>query len=51
MDRNGDGKLTVDELGAESLRKLDINRDGTATLEEASGSFGSSAQHLPRLPT
>ena len=44
LDRNGDGKLTVEELGAEWLRKLDTNGDGTATLEEATGSFGSSAQ-------
>ncbi|MBU0606349.1 MAG: alpha/beta hydrolase fold domain-containing protein, partial [Armatimonadetes bacterium] len=35
LDRNGDGRLTADELPAEWFARLDTNRDGVVTLEEA----------------
>ncbi len=50
LDRNGDGKLTVEELGSEWLRKRDTNGDGNATLEEAPGSFGSPTQAPAAAP-
>jgi len=35
LDRNGDGKLTPDELQGEWFVRLDANKDGFVTLEEA----------------
>src|SRR5258708_4741945 len=35
-DKNGDGKVTPDELpNAETFAKFDLNRDGVITLDEA----------------
>ncbi len=35
-DKNGDGKVTPDELpNAETFAKFDLNKDGTITIEEA----------------
>ena len=34
LDANGDGKLTADEFGAKRIAIMDVNRDGTVTLEE-----------------
>ena len=38
-DKNGDGALTEDEVGAEALGFLDGNKDGRATQEEARAAF------------
>ena len=35
FDKNGDGKLTADELPAELMARLDLNKDGVVTLDEA----------------
>jgi catechol 2,3-dioxygenase-like lactoylglutathione lyase family enzyme len=44
LDRNGDGKLTDDEIGPEWLKKLDANGDGSVTQEEVTASFGRGAK-------
>lgn len=50
LDRNGDGKLTVEELGSEWLGKLDTSGDGYATLEEATGYFRNPPQAPATAP-
>jgi arylsulfatase A-like enzyme len=41
LDRNGDGKLTADELRQPALfGRLDANGDGSVTLEEAQAALG-----------
>jgi arylsulfatase A-like enzyme len=35
LDRNGDGKLTKDELPGAAFGRMDANEDGVVTLEEA----------------
>jgi len=35
LDRNGDGKLTPEELPGERFARLDTNKDGVVTLDEA----------------
>jgi peroxiredoxin/Ca2+-binding EF-hand superfamily protein len=39
LDKNGDGKLTPDELPAEWMQRLDLNHDGVVTLDEAREAF------------
>src|SRR5438477_5375933 len=39
FDKNGDGKLTPDELPAEWMQRLDLNHDGVVTREEAREAF------------
>ena len=40
LDRNGDGKLTPDELtDAATFKRLDANGDGVVTLEEARAAY------------
>jgi arylsulfatase A-like enzyme len=42
LDRNGDGKLTPDELSDPQLfKRMDLNGDGVVTLEEARRAFPS----------
>ena len=46
LDKNGDGKLTPDELSnPEWFAKLDLNKDGVITLEEAIKAIG---EHVPQ---
>jgi Ca2+-binding EF-hand superfamily protein/mono/diheme cytochrome c family protein len=41
LDKNGDGKLTPDELKDKAwFEKLDLNKDGVVTLEEAEQALG-----------
>jgi Ca2+-binding EF-hand superfamily protein len=41
MDRNGDGKLSQNEVGRPALlRRLDLNGDGFITLDEAMKALG-----------
>ncbi|MBU0611261.1 MAG: alkaline phosphatase family protein, partial [Armatimonadetes bacterium] len=40
LDRNGDGKLTPQELPGEWFGRLDTNKDGVVTLEEAKAGAG-----------
>lgn len=43
MDRNGDGKLTRDEVARPALfQRMDQNRDGVVTLDEARRAWGAS---------
>ena len=39
LDKNGDGKLTPDELPAEWMQSLDLNHDGVVLLDEARQAF------------
>ncbi len=39
LDKNGDGKLTPDELPAEWMQRLDLNHDGVVLLDEAREAF------------
>jgi catechol 2,3-dioxygenase-like lactoylglutathione lyase family enzyme len=48
LDRNGDGKLTVEELGAEWLKKLDTDGDGATSLEESKAAMGQWQQRQPQ---
>lgn len=41
LDRDGDGKLTPQELPGEWFGRLDTNKDGVVTLEEAKAAMGS----------
>lgn len=54
LDRNGDGKLTRQELSGELFGRLDRNRDGAVTLEEARAALGAQAspvsQETPAAP-
>ncbi|MBU0609689.1 MAG: VCBS repeat-containing protein [Armatimonadetes bacterium] len=44
LDRNGDGKLTPQELPGEWFGRLDTNKDGMVTLEEAKAALARGAQ-------
>src|SRR5438477_11088154 len=39
LDKNGDGKLTPDELPPEWMQRLDLNHDGVVLLDEAREAF------------
>jgi arylsulfatase A-like enzyme len=46
LDRNGDGKLTRDEVPqARLFERMDANRDGTVTLDEARTEFAPRGRH------
>jgi len=47
LDRDGDGKLTPQELPGEWFARLDTNKDGVVTLEEARAAFGGGAGQRP----
>lgn len=52
LDKNGDGKLTRDELPkADSFERLDLNHDGFVTLAEAKAALKSLAAKSPGLPS
>ncbi|MBU0609508.1 MAG: EF-hand domain-containing protein, partial [Armatimonadetes bacterium] len=51
LDRNGDGKLTPQELPGEWFGRLDTNRDGVVTLEEATAALASIRQAGPAAAT
>ena len=45
LDRNGDGKLTADEVGRPGLfRRLDKDGDGVVTLDEARKTLGATGR-------
>jgi hypothetical protein len=45
MDRNGDGKLSGDEVGRPALfRRLDQDADGVVTMEEAKKALGATSR-------
>jgi len=43
LDRDGDGKLTPEELPGEWFGRLDTNKDGVVTLEEARAAMATTA--------
>lgn len=47
LDRNGDGKLTPQELPGEWFGRLDTDKDGLVTLEEARAAFAGGAAQRP----
>ena len=47
LDRNGDGKLTPDELPGQWFGRLDTNKDGVLTLEGAKAVLLSGARRRP----
>jgi hypothetical protein len=49
LDRNGDGKLTPQELPGEWFGRLDTDRDGVVTLEEAKAAMAGGADR-PAAP-
>lgn len=51
LDRNGDGKLTAQELPGEWFGRLDTNRDGLVTLEEARATLARRRGQRPAEPT
>ncbi len=57
LDRNGDGKLTPQELPGEWFGRLDTNKDGVVTLVEARAGAGrptagpTTAPATPAAPT
>ena len=51
-DKNGDGKVTPDELpNAETFAKFDLNKDGVITLDEARQVLGAIQQKLGAAKT
>lgn len=50
LDRNGDGKLTPQELPGQWFERLDTNKDGVVTLEEAKAAMGT-GQPMQAVPT
>ncbi len=47
LDRDGDGKLTAQELPGEWFTRLDTNKDGVVTLEEAKAALAAGAGQRP----
>ncbi|MBU0606488.1 MAG: EF-hand domain-containing protein, partial [Armatimonadetes bacterium] len=53
LDRNGDGKLTAQELPGEWFGRLDTNKDSVVTLEEAKAAVAGARPAMggPARPT